>query len=560
MGYQESMKDHRLQLLLLLAVTVLVLWPCPLAGGVLGHPLSDLADHYQGAWWWGGELEQWRLPLVTTTSHLPAGQALWYVDPIGAAIAVILRPLGFPMAWNLAIFSELLLAGVLLYRLAYRRFESRGAALVAGVAGISAPYLLGLVHSGLSEYLGLFFPIVLLGDGLDALEGKAKAWLVVGIGVALCTAQSFYYGAFACLLLCCLAVGPRPLQRARRLLPSLALGLLFSAPILWHAAATVFGDGGAVDSSSAPGWQQLRLPATDLSLFLRPGDHYFPDTPSLGNPGILHVHYLGWVALGLAGWGFVRHPTLRPHRWAALVFGVFALGPALAWAGRPVMLGQGSFPLPLALLYEIPHSPWAHVHHPYRLTAFLVPLLAVGAAACVSRWPRWVPAVVIPLVLAENLLLSSAVWPMPVTDHRPPAVYAQIPGPGGVFDWPPDATTWNRRYQLWQVDHGRPIPYGVNVFLREPLMRDPMVAELLRTLADPRQRVHNRDVPGRVSFPEPEPEETTGLRSYGLRYLVLHPEAMGNGELGATRGILGHWLGEPLYADEQAEVWEIPEG
>jgi hypothetical protein len=552
------MRHHRLQLFILLGVALLVLWPLPLGGGILGHPLSDMPDHYQGIWWWGAEINALRLPLVTTTTHLPAGQELWFVDPVGAAIAVILRPLGFPWAYNLTLFAELMLAGVMLYRLAWRRFEQRGAALLAGTIGISAPFLLGLVHSGLTEYLGLFFPIVLLGDALRALEGERRARLFLAIAVALCAAQALYYGAFAALLLLCLLLGARPGQRALRLLPALALGLLLAAPLAWHVLSGVLGDGGAVGAASAPGWQQPTLPATDLSLFFRPGDHYFPDTPALGNPGILHVHYLGWVALGLAVWGFLSHPALRPHRWGVLLFSIFAMGPALAWWGRPVMLGDAPLSLPLAVLYRLPFSPWELVHHPYRLTAFLVPLLAVGAAAAVSRLPRWVAYVALPLVLVENLLVSAAVWPLPVTPSEPPAVYAELPGPGGVFDWPPDATTQNRRYQLWQVQHERPIPYGVNVFLREPLMRDPLVAELLTALDDPRQRVRNRDVPYPVDFPEPAAHGWSSLGEIGLRFLVLHPEAMGPRELTATRAVLASWLGEPVYEDAEAEAWAIP--
>jgi hypothetical protein len=552
------MRGHRTQLFILLGIALLVLWPLPLGGGILGHPLSDMPDHYQGIWWWGAEINALRLPLVTTTTHLPAGQELWFVDPVGAAIAVILRPLGFPWAYNLTLFAELMLAGVMLYRLAWRRFEQRGAALLAATIGMSAPFLLGLVHSGLTEYLGLFFPVLLLGDVLLALEGRKRAWLFAAIGVALCAAQALYFGAFAALLMLCLLVGSAPKQRALRLLPPLALGLLLCAPLAWHVLSGILGDGGAVDGATAPGWQQVTLPATDISLFFRPGDHYFPDTPALGNPGILHVHYLGWVALVLAVLGFARHPVLRPHRWGVLVFGVFALGPALAWWGAPVMLGDAPMSLPLAVLYRLPFSPWDLVHHPYRLTAFLVPLLAIGAAAAVSQLPRWAAYVALPLVLAESLLVSAAVWPLPVTPAEPPAVYEQLPGPGGVFDWPPDATRWNRSYQIWQVQHERPIPYGVNVFLREPLMRDPLVAELLSVLDEPGQRVRNRDVPYPVDFPEPSAHGWSSLGEINLRFLVLHPAAMGPQELAATREVLGAWLGEPVFGDLDAEVWGIP--
>jgi hypothetical protein len=315
---------------------------------------------------------------------------------------------------------------------------------------------------------------------------------------------------------------------------------------------------GAVDAATAPGWQQPVLPATDISLFFVPGRRVFPDTPALGNPGILHVHYLGWVALTLAVLGWLREPALRPQRWAVLLFGVLALGPALAWWGRPVMLGDGPLPLPLALLYRLPFSPWSFVHHPYRLAAFLVPLLAVGAAGAATLLPRWSVAVAAPLVLLEGLLLSPVPWPLPRTPAEAPAVYEALPIGGGVFDWPPDSTTWNRRYQLWQAQHGRPVPYGVNVFLREPLMRDPLVAELLDALDDPRARVRNRDVHRPVDFPASNPAGWTQLADIGLRWFVLHPEAMGERELRATRAVLVEWLGESELTIDGAEAWRLP--
>jgi len=551
------MRAHRLPLLGLLALTLLVFWPWPFTPGALGHSGSDLADHLWGAWWWGGVLLSGQVPLTTTVSHLPAGQPFWYVDPVGAAVALVFRPLGFPAAWNLALFVEVLGAALALYALAWRRFRSVPAAFLAGALGLSSPYLLGLLHSGLSEYLGLFFPVLALGAGLEAAEGRRWAWAIAGLGVALCTLQAFYYGAFACLLLAALTVGPDPWRRARHLWPAIALGLCLSAPLLWAAGGTLFGVSGAVDAGSAPGWQQVQLPATDLTLFLRPGKHYFPDTPALGNPGILHVHYLGWVALLLAAWGFVRQPGLVPHRGAALLFLVLALGPAIAWNGRPVMLGELPAPLPLAFLYRVPHSVFALVHHPYRLTGFLVPLLALGAAAAVVRGPRWLPWVALPLALGEHLLLSPAVWPMPVTDARAPAVYQELPEPGGVIDWPPDATTWNRRYELWQVQHGRPIPYGVNVFLRDPILRDPLVAALLADLDDPARRVRNRDVPGNADFPAPLPGAGR-LGEFGLRFLVLHPAALSAREAVATRATLQERLGPAVLRTEGEEVWEIP--
>ncbi|MBN1335862.1 MAG: hypothetical protein JXB39_07860 [Deltaproteobacteria bacterium] len=552
------MRRHLPSLLLVAVAAGLALWPAPLLRAPVGHPLSDLADHYWGTWWWGGEILAGRLPLRTTITHLPAGQALWYVDPVGAAIGLLVRPLGFPAVYDVVLLVQALAAGGALYLAAWRICAHRGAAVTAGLAGVASPYLLGLVHSGLVEYAGLAAPVLFVLLALEALEGRRLAWLGVATALAASTLQAFYYGAFAALLGACLLVGRRPLERVRRLVPGLALGLALSAPILWVAGASVFGGSGAVDPASAPGWRQATWPAVDLSLFLAPGSRTFPDTPALGNPGILHVHYLGWVLVVLGVAGLARHPRLRPHRWAFLVFGVMALGPALAWGGRPVTVGGVAVPLPLALLYRIPGSPFALVHHPYRFAAFLVPILALGLAASVAALRRWGAVPVGLALLVEGLVASPVPWPLPTADPFPPAIHGALPGPGGVLDWPPDATSANRAYLLWQVSHGHPIPYGVNVFLSEAIEEDPLVADLLDTLTRPGERVRNRDVPGDARFPPPRPDGLTRLAQMGLAWVVLHPDRLSDAEVEEAEAVLVRWLGPATCSLEGRSAWALP--
>ncbi len=552
------MRRHLPFLLLVALVAGLALWPAPLLRVPVGHPLSDLADHYWGTWWWGGEVLAGRLPLHTTITHLPAGQPIWYVDPVGAAVGLLLRPLGFPAAYDGVLLVQAIAAGLALYLAAWRLTAHRGASTAAGVAGVASPYLLGLVHSGLLEYAGLAAPVLFVLMAIEALEGRRLAWLGVAAALAACTLQAFYYGAFAALLGGCLLLGDRPALRLRRLLPGLLAGLALSAPILWVAGASVFGGAGAVTPETAPGWTQPVAPAVDLSLFLRPGRHTFPDTPALGNPGILHVHYLGWVLVGLGVAGLLRHPRLTPHRFAFLAFGVLAMGPALAWGGQPVTVGGTAVPLPLALLYRIPGSPFALVHHPYRFAAFLVPVLALGAAATVARLRPWAVVPVVLAFVAEGLFASAVPWPLPTADPSPPPIHADLPGPGGVLDWPPDATAANRAYLLWQVSHGRPIPYGVNAFLSHALEEDPPVAELLGTLADPGRRVRNRDVPGDPRFPPPRRDGVTRLASMGLRWVVLHPDRAGAGERTAAEAVLDRWFGPAVVTLGGASAWAVP--
>lgn len=539
------MKRHVGPVLAVVAAVAVALWPLPLGSRALGHPLSDLADHYQGAWWWGGQILAGRLPLHSDITQVPVGTDLWYVDPVGAALALLFRPLGFPAAWNLALYVSILAASLAAYGMATRRFGSRGAGLVAAVAVGPSPFVLGLVHSGLSEYLGLLFPVLFLALLLDALDGRRNP-LWAGLALAGCTLQAFYFGAFAVLLALALLVGEDVVRRLKVVGLAVGTGLVLSSPLLWLALRSM--ETGVVGEESAPGWKQPVLPATDLSLFLRPGNHYFPDTPALGNPGILHVHYLGWILVGLAVWGFWRHPELRRHRWAWVAWMVASLGPAAAWMGHPVS------DLPLAFLYRIPHSPWSYVHHPYRLAAFTLPFLAVGAGAAVAGWRRLAPLAALGILL-ETLLLSSAPWPLATTDMAPPEVMDRIPGPGGVLDWPPDGTTANRSYTAWQVEHGRPIPYGLNTFLPDPLLGDPLVSDLLLALDDLGARTRNRDVPREVRVRK-VPPGPSHLAGWGLRWIVLHRDRLSEGEARRTESLLEERLGEPVIREGSVAVWD----
>ncbi len=552
---------HLLPALLLAVLEVLVLWPLPMWGSALGHPLSDMPDHLWGAWWWGGEILAGRLPSFTSITHLPAGSALWHVDPLGAMLALLLRPLGFPAAYDGMLFLAMWAGALSSYAMAWSLFRKRLSALVAGVAVGSAPYLLGLVHSGLSEYLGLALPTLFFWAMLRVVSGQGRP-LWAGLALAACTLQSFYYGAFATLLGLCFLPGCKLRRRAPLVGRSLVLGVFLSLFIMYLAGETVSwgldGSSAAVGMASAPGWQQASLPGIDLSLFLRPGQHYYPDTPALGNPGIIQVHYLGWVLLLLGLPGFFLHGRLRVAGLALLLYGIFALGPRTVWYGQSPTLGDSPVSMPLALLYWPSWSPWHMVHHPYRMVAFLLPMLAMGLAAATTRLPPWSRVVVALLVLAEGLLVSPAQWPLETTGVEAPAIYERLSAEGAVLDWPPDATDANRHYLLWQVSHGRSIAYGVNTFLPAELLGDPLVADLLWSLDSPLERSRNRDVPGHVTLVRPAAGSPLELGAMGFRYLVLHGSFLWDGERKAAVGVIQAWLGPPLARVGQDLAWEIP--
>ena len=91
------------------AVSFVVTYPMHLTvtdARVIGHPLSDVADHIQGAWAAFESLRVGARPDVTTVTHFPAQLRLWFVDPVGAIMALPVWWVGPAPAWNFVLFLQ----------------------------------------------------------------------------------------------------------------------------------------------------------------------------------------------------------------------------------------------------------------------------------------------------------------------------------------------------------------------------------------------------------------------------------------------------------------------
>ncbi|MDP6931542.1 MAG: hypothetical protein QGG40_01440 [Myxococcota bacterium] len=576
----KDAKNHLGAICLLWILAALVLWPTGRLPEALGHSTGDMIDHLWGTWWFGGKLLQGELPLHTSITHLPEGATLWHVDPVGGLIGLFLRPLGFPLAWNGVLWIQVGLSITAAYAAAWDWTGDRWSACLAGVLVGLSPFSLGLLYSGLSEYLGLWAPVGatwLLIRNLDrdprGRPAQRHGIVLTGLAIGVCGLQALYYAAFAALLALCLVPGRGAVKRARRVVGIGAVSAVLVLPLAWCVRGTLNAPDAAVNSATAPGWNYHSLPTNDVLTFLRGGDYYFPDTARFGNPGIAHVNYLGWVALllvGLALWREWRDRTdtetdhsssprdreilqVRGLLSPAGLYGLLMLGPTLCIGKKVLTVGSMPVFLPLAIAY-LPGSPFRMVHHPYRMVALALPLLALLAAVGARRLPRWGRGVAIILAVAETLWVSPAHWPIPTTDTSTPSIHAKL-GDGTVLDWPPDASDWNRRYLAWQVDHGLSIPYGVNVFLPDPLREDPLVRRLLTALDDPQSRARNRDVPFRGRAVLAASGRRSRLGELGVDHLVLHREALTEAEWTRARAILRKALGEPGLQTEDEEAW-----
>ncbi|MES2644569.1 MAG: hypothetical protein V4850_34090 [Myxococcota bacterium] len=499
----RQLRPHLGPLALFAAVAVLVTWPAVLHLGtaIPGAATSDAYDHYWGYWWWAAELVSGQVPIRTEVSHWPDGGLLWFVDPIGATVSLPFQLLGgAAVGYTCAILVQLWGGMAAAYALACAELrgrsdgtpDPRGPAVLAGIIFGASPYAISLLYSGTIEYLSLApLPLFWLFIRRAFAGGHRRDALLAAGCWAWATLGNFYYSAFCGLLfgVALLAEWRREgvrqpvmalLERAATVL--LVFGVL-AGPILAVAGWTLGSPDAVVAQESAPGWSYRSLPATDLATFVRPGDYYFPDNRKMGNHGIIHVNYLGWVAMVLAALGAWRW---RPLRLPLLLVLVFALGPTLVVNQAPVRIGGMQVPLPDTLLY-LPGSPFRFVHHPYRLVVLPMLLGAIAAAHALRHHPRLAVGLA-GAVLVEALAASPAVWPLPMADITAPAVYDSLSDDesvAGIWDFPPNYHAANRHYQALAVVHGKRIPYGVNQFLPAEFGKNHLVRTLMQCLRKP---------------------------------------------------------------------------
>jgi hypothetical protein len=524
------------------------------AGQIPGHPVSDVADHVQGMRWFAGELMAGNFPLASQVTHGPHPTPLWFIDPIGGLLSLPFQGLGPGFAYKMAIAIQLWLAAMALRFMVRDLTGTSTGSFLGGTLLVTSPFLYGSISNGLSEYVGLA-PVLLYIWCLirlterDRAERPAPAWAGVW-GVVTLTwvaAQSMVLLLGVLSLSVCFVVGRGWLRRLLCLTPVL---LFASLPIgaMWSVIEGTFS--GPVNPNTAPGWMQAGLPSVDLLGFIFPLNPVWPNTANDHTVGISQLHWLGGFALVVALMGGRFAKKLRKP---FALFAVLCAGPSLVVAGAEIEAWGHQIALPLRLLYW-DAMPFAWMHHPYRLTAILVPAMALFAAVLAAKVPRTVRCGLFCLVLVDVGVLREVYGPMPSTEMNPPSGYAELPN-GAVLDWPPEATTWNRRYVLWQATHEHPIASGVNDTLPNAVRRDPFLWNLFLSLDDPEARLWNRNTPPRTSPTPLLPLQSMAAQGYTT--LVLHPSAMTAAERRKTFTQLHDKYGAPLVRSPDFIAWDV---
>ena len=474
----------------------------------IGHPISDLADHIWSHEWVWKSLQDGHLPRTTTNTHLPNGGLLWHIDPFGSLIYLPLRIFfSTTIAWNGMLLCELWMLALLLFSIFRKHQLSPNISFIAALSLSISPYSLGLLHSGLSEYINIIFPLLIIWR-----QHNESVQNPIGMGILLfaCVIQAPYYALFTGLYLLCTI---RKTHEFTNYLYTIGFAALCSAPLLVWIQNTFQSPKAAFSSKEAPGWNFLRLPEIDLLGWIHPGKWYAPDTPSLGNPGIVQIYYIGWIWLVLVGYTIWHSTEARSFFKKTIPFLIVCLGPTLS-----INRYSTGIPLPLSLFYQI--EEFRFLHHPYRIIACIIPILSVYAVYAYSVIPPKVFGVLLSLSLLETISISPAVWPLPKTESLHVPKISSL-APGNLLNWPPDATKVRRMALLAQFSHQKSIFMGINTNITSEIYTDSTIRSLYDCIDTPQKLFINRDIP----LPPPQiPKSSLNdlLESYSVKWILFH--------------------------------------
>ena len=496
--------------------------------GILGHPMSDMADHFWGNRWFAQQLSQGRLPIHTQSTHFPEGGYHWHIDPIGGCLQLLTLWLPPHDAWHIGLFLQLSAMGIVMALYAHHKLRRLELSIGLGLALVFSAHVLGLLHSGLSEYLGIGWLIGLMWT-LDRHRSK-QAGLLLG----LCFWQAAPYGLLGALLVC-----HRTWRQPLQLLTIALISAVIASPAIIAIQWTANHPEAAFQMTEAAGWSPQSLPSVDVFGWWMPGNWLHPNTPAFGNPGILQAHSLSLTLVAILIWGLWNNAELRQKGFAQWPIAILMLGPKLS-LNRWMPLG-GLFFLPMALLY-LPGLPTQAFHHPYHIAAIVLPMALIAAGQVLKNAPAWLQ-----LILFITYVLESTISPAGLFPARTP-VPSSIDINGAVMDWPPDRHMPNRMYLLAHSYHQQPTYSGVSQWLSPCLLHSHEIKAALKELDDPRFRSLNRDQHHPIEIPA---QTSHSWASCGFEHLLVHKSYLNPRELEASREFFNSKLALPIFENEE---------
>jgi hypothetical protein len=534
-----------------------------LATALPGGPVAAI-DGWQNVWhlWWADQaLRAGANPFFTPLLYHPDGVNL-AVHPLNISNGVLFWPItasvGPLLAYNLALLSAFVLAGVGAYLLARQVGANAGAAFVAGALFSFSPFHVSKAYDGQLEWIAIqWLPFYLWLLLRLIARPRLQTAVLTGLCLALVGYTSLYYLIFVAVLspLVVLLLVPRTPWRERTahlgmiaLVPLITLIAL--APLIRDLAAAVqavTGGGGSASSGIDPELVARSANLIDFWLpsYLHPlwGDTVAQLGPLL-HPNIAAWNYaLGYTAIGLALIGCV---SAWQRAWPWLIIAVigliFALGPVLSIGTR-----QFTLPMPYQLLMLLPGMEVARRpgHFVVLTLLALVPLTALGLQALLAQRGRWVLLMVGLLAAAE---LAPPRWQL-LRDPTPP-VFAELAAGAGALLVLPIANDSSASLTQ-QIAHGRPLVGGF-------LARIPPFPFANET---PGVRQLWRLQPDGASLADPAGGDPAALMAaYGIRDVVIDWAAIAPDRRTAATAALAEALPgiAPRTADAAISVYRLP--
>ncbi|MBU6348953.1 MAG: hypothetical protein KGS73_02230 [Chloroflexi bacterium] len=515
---RTAARRHLLVVGLLTALSLLLSWPLPaqLSTHVPGVPqwAFDEATFVWNIWHFKHALiDHLRSPLHSELIWYPLGIDLvlytYNFYHVLAALPLALAT-SLPLASNVTLLASTVLSGYGTWLLASSLLAKAGprrpSSIFWGALGAGLLYAFAsnrAVYTALGHYDMVttqwipFYTLALLRALDPELEARRRRlWAVLGgLFFALTGLAEMISALFlAIFTLLVLAVQFRRLLASWRAALESLLWLGLVAFLVWAPALLPIVHALSSADYTLSGWGDALALSTDLlgwftaTVFhpLWGGDvvqemrlvQQRAVNPALVGLRDINTVFLGWVTLALALLGSVLFwRTVRLWVWTSLVFGVLTLGPLLQINGRYRFDLDGletTFPLPFALLHFLPIVQANRAPNRNSVLLMLGLALLVGYALCwlldqLTRRVGWQRPALASL-LAAALIFEHLAWPLPLSDARVPAIYAQIAAEPGEFSLLQLPLGWRNSFgvlgpektllQYYQTAHGKPMLGG----------------------------------------------------------------------------------------------------
>lgn|GEM_PF-590514 len=586
-----SLRPHLIPVVLFGLLALLMCAPVLPAPTTLaiGHEGNDVWNHVWGYWWVAEELSQGRLPVQTEQLAWPYGGSLWFIDTLNAVLTLPVQAIAGPVAaYNASYLFNFFLCGVGAYALAHQVTGSRSGAVVAGVAYMTTPHLLGQAYNGISETCSAgWLPLAILAMRSTFATPTVRRAAFAGALTGINALASWYYGLFAGFYLLAMLAGglarrtraetgrSRRRRRARKEPTSvpiqwgtvarlLAVGVGATALVVvgpFSAFVSTMGaDDAMVTRDPAFVWSTLIMHnMTDVHALFMPGRFYSPDLKAVFNEDLIVVvaigHLLLWPAL--LGAFVARNRLGLRWLWMALGFLALCLGPFLYIGGDYLLVSGGWVPLPFLAFYKA-FPMFSRISHAYRFvqgaTVALCVLVAWLVAELEQRRGARV-ALVVAIFLGggravESFVATPAVFPLPVSEVDAHPVFSALDD-GAVLDLPVGVPVLARsRYLAGQLVHGQPVVYGLNDPTPPLLYHNRYTAYLLEI-----ERTTVALLPARMPWLDIELGRHHIVQE-GLRWVVVHKAWYPEARLRMTVEFLD-LTATAVFDDEELRVYRL---